>query len=371
MAGNIFWHGMKPVFDISGKRIVTFELENKNEIPVNILMVGGRRCGKTTVLASIFSQAEQLLGIGNLEINAGSLVQNQKLTLKISKLKDYFRSDQQYFSPDDSPTKDSEQYTFNVNIKNKNGNLALNFIDVNGEWFTKPEYEERIKLLVATSNILLIAIDTPHLMEEFGRFNEGRNFTSNINYFIKRNINFNPEDPNSKQNRMILFVPLKCEKYMAEGRMNEVKSKIKGVYKPALDHLSGDNADKCLVAITPIITMGGAEFAYFGRNENNEIKTVRSLNYHMIPEECVYRRKDLSQKEPEFMFCEQIIFYIIVFMLENARRIKDSASWFRKMADWFLNMPCANDFMEQKYFLQQIIKHEYDGYEIIQNPMEI
>ena len=311
-AGKIFWHGMTPKYNKDGKELVDIILDNTNEIPVNILMVGGRRCGKTTVLSAIFKQAEHLLGVGNLEINAGSLTQNQKLTEKMSKLQDYFRSNEQLFVPDDTPTKDSDQYTFNVSIKNKKGSLALNFIDINGEWFTKSEYEEQVNILVSTSNILLIAIDTPHLMEEKGRFNEGRNFSENINYFIKKNVNFKGDGKSkSKKNCMVLFVPLKCEKYMESGRMDEVKSKIKKAYESSFNHLGGDNADKCVVAITPIITMGGVEFSYFELDSNNEIKIVQSGNNHPIPEESIYRRKDLTQTEPKFRYCEQIILYII------------------------------------------------------------
>ena len=372
-AFNIFWHGMKPKFGKDGKEIIDIILENSNEIPINILMVGGRRCGKTTVLSAIYEKANDFFGNGSLVINTPSISQTQKLTKKLADIKSYFESGEQLFSPDDSPTQDWEQYTFDVKIKNKKGNLALNFIDVNGEWFAKGEYQEKIKDLIQTSNILIVAIDTPHLMEENGKYNEGKNYTFLINSFIKDKVEFDVDKKgNTKRKRMGLFVPLKCEKYKSEGRMDEVKNAVKKEYKQSFAYLGGENATHCVVAITPIFTMGGVQFSQFEFDENNEIKTIPSFSADFpIPEKAIYRKKDIMQKEPNFDYCEQILLYVIVFMLENARAKKDSNSWFRNLLDLFFNMPSAQDFLDQKDALKADIKRNGDGYEIVNNPMGI
>ena len=373
---SILWNGMKYVTDKAGE-CTDVVLQSANTLPVNVLMVGGKRCGKTSLLAAINKESASFTSKGDLVISPNYPTLNNTLNKKIEEFNECFKHKKLYI-PDGSPNSAPEQYTINAKIKNKNGTIAMNFLDVPGEWFNpkSPEFknhQEEMQCYVNTSNILLISIDTPHLMEEGGDFNDAKNNVQNINWFIRNCINFDEDKKgNIKNNRMILFVPMKCEKYLKEGRMNEVNLKIKEVYKSSIDFLTtGSNDGKCVVAITPVFTLIGAEFAYFGRDNNQEIEK----NGYGVPAKPLYRF-DASKEKAEFQDCEQPLLYILMFMLENARRIKDMKkipvlSFFYKVGELFFKMPSAGDFMSQQNFLRSSIKRNADGYEIIQNPMGI
>ena len=229
------------------------------------------------------------------------------------------------------------------------------------------DYTKTIKALFASSNILIVAVDTPHLIEENGLFCDARNYVSAVNNLIKNNVKFE-ENGKSTGKKMVLFVPLKCEKYKHDGRMDEVNSKIKEVYKETFDYLGGENANNCVLAITPIFTMGGIEFSQFER-EGRNIK-IKEEYGKKVPEKAFYRHWN-DEKEPKFEFCEQPLLYILVFMLENARQKKENSNIFAKIFDLFRNMPSAKDFLERKESLKEKIKRDGDGYQIVQNPMGI
>ena len=126
------------------------------------------------------------------------------------------------------------------------------------------------------------------------------------NYFTKETI---------KENRLILFVPLKCEKWYYRttnsesyganpneiNYMREIANKIEKGYKGLIEWFkSPDLADKCTVAITPILSVGGMRFKDFGEGDSE--KAIERERFMKI------REKGYSPK-----YCEQPLLYTLAF----------------------------------------------------------
>ena len=149
----------------------------KNALKVQVMMVGGRRCGKTSVLAAMKSNFEQQFAETDLTMSYADLETLSILEEKNNEIEEYFLgSDNRTFSPDSNPTAEMTTYSLEVGIKDKRDSMQVNFVDYPGEWLADKEHENLLFETMKKSQVLMIAIDTPHMMEEEGKYNERRNF---------------------------------------------------------------------------------------------------------------------------------------------------------------------------------------------------
>ena len=161
-------------------------------------------------------------------------------------------------------------------MKNRKSRLDLNFIDVPGEWFIAREHEEDIRKYIENSQVLIIAIDTPHMMEKEGEdrlYHDVYNRANVITEKIKAALQGN------RQRRMVLFVPLKIEKYRNSECMEEVFEAVKESYQELITYFAtGENANLYTVAVTPVVTMGGLRFLRFVQPLDDEGNPVCDQN---------------------------------------------------------------------------------------------
>lgn len=355
-------------------------MENYNNLNLNVMMLGGRRCGKTTVLAEMQDCFERKFGKGNLTIKAANNKTLGTLEEKRREIEDYTHISKRTFIPDAIPTEDKREYKFHIGIKGKdNGQLSVNFIDYPGEWLDPQRCElDMISENIEKSSIILITIDTPHLMEEtvsndiesIGIYNETINGSRLISDQLKNN--FSVGEGNEK---LILFIPLKCEKYYKENRMNEVSAKIKKAYEPLLNYFSGENAKWCEIAITPVITLSCAEFDHFVRDADGEIILHDKIN---APKKAQYIFLNSIEFKPQY--CEQPMVYVLMYLFEMAKRQKERQKQKTKnillkgiiaLLDKFLKMPTSDDFFnEYNNVKQELEKDRKAGYEFLNDPLK-
>ena len=306
-------------------------------VEIKVMMFGGRRCGKTSVLAAMQSCFEKEFGRSNLTISAADEDTLFTIEEKNREIASYFHNQgrSREFTPDNNPTEEISEYKFNIGLKNKSSDsIVVNFIDYPGEWLADREKVKKITPLMAQSNIIIIAIDSPHLMEQthseaedsIGEFNDARNYCHRIGDWVKRY--FSSESDLSA--KMILFVPLKCEKYYHHDQMGVLNKKIKRAYASTLNFFE-NNKQAYEVAITPILTCGaedkGVEFDRFARNDDGDI--ILDPNYG-TPQKAIYMFTE-KMSEPKPLYCEQPMIYVLTYVLEMIRRIrkhqKDSAGF--------------------------------------------
>jgi hypothetical protein len=218
-------------------------------------------------------------------------------------------------------------------------------------------------------------------MEENGRFSLSYNRVEDLTNCIKSStIDRNVGD------KLILFVPLKCEKYYLNNQMDEVKLRIKEVYSQLFAYFSSDFIKKYFtVAITPILTVGDVVFDDFGRDESKNIAVNRVPGSEYMRPKLVYYK--YANDSPKFSpkFCEQPVLYILSFISSFAKkhgRYKPTSFGIKILGislgifgiTFFeLANRIAQDFTFQNSVkeVKKFLKRDQDGYEIAQNPLSI
>lgn len=349
-----------------------------NDLKIQVLMVGGRRCGKTSVLAAMKTNFENAFSQTNMDIFPDDLDTLDILATKNDEMKEYFiQAGNRTFVPDNNPTEDIMEYSFSVKISNKRNNLKVKFVDYPGEWLIDRSHRDKIQEYMENSQAILIAIDTPHMMEKDGLYNERKNYCNKIADRIKRAF----EESSAKhpftsgEHKLVLFVPLKCERYLADNRMDEVKLITEESYETLINFLK-KNPKVYEVAITPIFTLGKAMFSQFERDvHTGEIKIDTK---DRIPEKAIYYFPDDNAKKPVPKYCEQPIVYLIAYLMQCAGEKKyDEFSEKSllgklgvKMNEIFFNEASYKDYICEKRLIMQHLKQDGDGYQIIQNPLD-
>lgn len=280
----------------------------------NILMISPRRTGKSSMLASMISNFDTVCSYSQIHLKADEstkdLLKNKTDSLE-EKIKKHKVGES--FPIDENRTTQPYDYTFTLTVNGSEKKHTLIFTDINGGIIYNDLELDNLKEKISKSQILIIAIDTPHLMEENGRFNKPFNNPHKMESLLH---NFSEKEPV----KLILFIPLKCEKYYYEGRMDEVNSRVKMAYADLLKEYGTNPKVKSqyTVAITPILTAGGIVFDDFGRDEFGEVDAIReSSNPELFyrPKKAFYK---LYQNKPYFcpQFCEQPVLYLLNFILK-------------------------------------------------------
>ena len=129
---------------------------------VNILMLGGKRCGKTTVLASMYSEINKALSgtALRLEVDDQTRLDLDNAKSSIERKMDDFKIPLTRVEVDDNPTSGQKTYTFRLMADNSK--IPFQIHDIPGEWLTDG-HQNQVKALVKECQVIIIAIDTPYL----------------------------------------------------------------------------------------------------------------------------------------------------------------------------------------------------------------
>ena len=231
-----------------------------------IIMMGGRRSGKSTILSSILYQLREntpgtICTITDSS-DYGQTIQDMNdntiplptLDIKRRELKHYIekRKPNTEFLVDMTPTKGEGRYTLEVS----SGNTAINlvFIDVPGEWMC-PEIGhgfQRLTKCVEESDVFVIAIDTPFMMNAEENVNEVYNRIYEIEN-IMGHMKINTEHDLKR----IILCPIKCEKWINAGKSDEIVNKVCKIYKNLINRWV--SCPEVTIQILPILTVGGIE----------------------------------------------------------------------------------------------------------------
>ncbi len=341
---------------------------------MQVCMMGARGVGKTSILTSMFNNLNEVNSTSELYLTTFKGESEFDMTEDaILKKKDEL---QKMFS--ESGTSDvvttagiqasmeERDYNFQFGVKGKNVRIDLVVKDYPGEFIISET--EKVREFVDNSNAIIIAIDTPHLMEENGRYNEAKNTVSIVTKFIKDAFS------NLESDKLVLFVPLKCEKYNKEGRMDEVTDAVIKAYSELIEFLGGAQLKTHVAAVvTPIFTVGEIIFRGFKTDENGEIITTEMVwpngECEKIPmsPEYIYSKKNAEYKP---MYCEQPLCYLLSFITklyhrESSTGAASSTGFFAKMAALFKLFPDDPGLLMaiSKFSRKKVM--DKDGYRII------
>ena len=212
---------------------------------LKVLMMGGQRAGKTSVLAGLIDSmthgpVKEVVEVRNTtESNESSI----KLAKSIETLKWHLlTSVGKTFLIDDGKTGAFDDYTLQFSIPNTDSRMDIVFTDANGEFFDMGRlHDKEIREKVREYDVFVIAVDTPHLMEAVNSDNRLCNEAINNSYnHINDIYTFLSEldDKDGADAKLVIFVPLKCEKWIKEGLTEKIVDRVRKVYEPTIHALS-------------------------------------------------------------------------------------------------------------------------------------
>lgn len=337
--------------------------ERMTEKPMmKLTMLGARGVGKTSVLTSMYNNMNTAINDTRLHIVADqgtSMILGEK-TKALKKM--FFSNNDISDTVHAGIAGDSAVSIFNFDfgMNTENINMGLEIRDYPGEYVKKQP--DVVKQYIAESNAIIVAIDTPHLMECDGRYNEGKNYTSLITSFFKQTLNAESDE------KLIMLVPLKCERYYHEGRINEVTEKVRDTYRDLIRFIKDkDNKNgmfgKFACVITPIQTVGEIVFDGFELLPNGEVDELiidelpvpRKVNYKYLKGGAVYAPT----------YCEQPLYYVLSFVGKQYMRMREAKNStgliFKLMKLWDL-MPNINEFLGEIHCFEEKKADNLDGF---------
>lgn len=297
--------------------------EEMPEKPVmKVCMMGARGVGKTSVLTSMYNNMNTAINDTNLHIVAETGTEE----ILRKKLKDlqgmFFQGNDVCDEVQTGIAGDSTVsiFEFDFGLNTEKVNMGLEIRDYPGEYVLREP--DTVRQYIAESNAVLIAVDTPHMMECGGRYNEAKNCVAVITDFFKTALSA------ASSEKLVMLVPLKCEKYYRDGNIDAVTGKVKETYKELIDFLrdkgNGNGMEgKFACVVAPILTVGEIVFAGFG-SEGGTVLEVSGRDGLHVPRQVKYQyAKPGARYVPEF--CEQPLYYLLSFISKQYLKMKDEA----------------------------------------------
>lgn len=250
-----------------------------------IIMLGGRRSGKSTILATLIhalnNESAHLCAFNDNTPYGASSGMQVPLVDKRREIENYMRNRTKFgnnsqFIVDMSPNVGEGDYNIVASVKGAS-RIGFDFVDVPGEWMQENhEKHPTLQKHVEESDVFVIAIDTPYLMHE-----DNPNVNSVWNRIDEiTNLMSHMKIENSANRKLVLFVPVKCEKWVKEGKIDQVTERVKQAYRTMINTWV-DN-DGVEMWVMPIVTAGGIEHvrlldAYrFYRTEKDKVGEICS-----------------------------------------------------------------------------------------------
>lgn len=241
------------------------------ESNLRVVFIGARGSGKSSTLSSMIDSLNRIHS--DIRVKCADELTEDKMRKKSQELINIFstsniNNEKRFDEEQGSDRTDFNDYNYTVEIKKKlKINLCCTDIDVSEKetdniLFGNGTY-------VQLSDVIIIAIDTPQLVENGYRGKIANRVNDVIDLIKDANV-FN----NSKQ---LLLVPMKCERYVHSGQMNYVVDAIKNTYADLLHYWKS----KCNIPayIVPVQTLGDLEFSHISGGERFYYKYVGNRNY--------------------------------------------------------------------------------------------
>lgn len=340
-----------PFLDRLSESLDGFSTRFQSTPVIKATMMGPRAVGKTSIMASIFSETKDEIAGTKLYFRVGK-DSSAALTAKRINLMSIFSK---RTSLSDSPNAGAIQATaeetifkFEMGFVGLSKTVDIEITDFPGEYLDSQP--KKVSDYILQSQVIMIAIDTPYLMEEGGKYNEEKNRVKAVTRFVT-------EHPDEFKDKLIMFVPLKSERYFHDGKIDSVKQAVVSTYSAIINFCKQCNT-ACVV--TPIQTLGDVEFDTFIDNPMPGVSTLTKLSKYRF---C----GDDAKFKP--VFCVQPMYYVLTYVSNYYEWMSGQPMtiWDRlKYSIYALLKKNDEFFYEIKKLSKNIIVGTL-GYDIIQN----
>ena len=237
---------------------------------IKVLMVGGRRCGKTSALASMFNQminglVNSIFTVANSTVYVKGKISpitglpedQDTLESKNAELQCFLDTpNSKTFLVDSGPTHCTWTYKLKLLLPGTRRNMEIEFLDCPGEFFQAGMYDEDTNKFVEDSDVFVVMVDTPYLMDATKGVCNAVNCIADLQNFLTH-----IKNDDGEKAKMVVFVPIKCEKWIKENKIDDVCKRIEEVYAATIKALSAYN--RMNIGIIPIETAGNILFSEF------------------------------------------------------------------------------------------------------------
>lgn len=317
-------------------------------IPVNEMkfaILGPIGAGKTTLLACMAKEFERVSSGTIFPADESTFMTLNKAYKSLKR--DANNSATRQFERSIEGTSMLREFLFY--IKGRRAVLPVRFYDFPGGWIIPGNSNNKTVIdIVKGSAVIIVVINTPYLMEFDGKYIDDGCAVDEIEWVIKRSL----EGDSSE--RLILFVPIKCEKYLETSELRDnLHKSVKRAFQNTLMLTSNPlYTNRLAMALLPVQTVGNAKFARF---------KIASQDGRVERE--VYRKPDPhSRFSPQNV--EQPMRYLMSFLLEQYARNKEKGSWYDKFLSFIFR---EGDLREVAEYIRSGIKSDNDlstGFEI-------
>lgn len=231
-------------------------------------MLGYQRVGKTSLLASMYrATQEELAHNYKFDIKPG----DDETSELLSQAEDQLASAIEFLVNDKiAPTNYLRTFHFEF-LSERQNIFNLEFLDYQGEQLRDRSSEDskQVRQWLKGSIAIIIPIDSPALMESTGEWiniNEKSNNPRGIEGIIRA-------EQNRDTPRLVIFAPVRCEKYLQANRGEELRRKVEESYSSLLNYFRGEGGvRKNCVVIIPVETIGGAKFSAFEKDVDGDVR---------------------------------------------------------------------------------------------------
>ncbi len=256
---------------------------------LKITMLGHRGVGKTSILTAMYEQFESTIGATGLQLTPDP-ESSALLSKRLGELKALLNDFEATGGLEG--TEEPQSFTFGLGKIGAKPSLQLIFQDFPGGYLDQKDGEFVQKVMTECAAVL-IAIDTPALMEKKGQWHDLMNRPKQILDFFKRTY------ADLKEPRLVILVPIRCEKYLQnEQDAKKLLERIKDKYSDLLRFFSSENLiTKVACVVTPVQTVGTVVFSNI-----KEIDGTPHFYFRKINHEAEYSPQD-SEQPLRYLLC--------------------------------------------------------------------
>jgi len=307
-----------------------------------VAMLGSRGVGKTTLLASVYNEFDNTVKDIGLTLNpdqeTSSILQQRLAELK--RQTDVFSA-----TGGIDGTNSPKDFLFDLGMIGKPPELRLIFKDFPGGYIT--DNQKEVINILDQADVILLAIDTPAMVESKGAWHEKINAPQLILDLFKKIVQSLDETTKTK---LLVLVPVKCESYVQSNNDAEkMLATLKENYSALLNLLKADVLlDKFAVVVAPVQTLGSVRFARIEEDEPGEPKFF----FRKTSPQALYQPQDV----------EQILRYTLSFAI---RKYLDDMGFLKRLINHIFSISQQFEAGVRK-MAGSARKEDSDGFEVIQ-----
>ena len=341
---------------------------------LKVLMMGGQRVGKTSMLAGLVDTmtngtVKDIIAVKDVTENE---LASRKLKKSIESLKwNLLSMGDKVYLIDNGKSAEFEDLTLQFSVPDTDCKMNILFSDVSGEYYDMGSYHDaEVREKIREYDVFLIAIDTPYLMEAanpenslcYEAINNSYNHVNDIYTFMTE-----LDDADGMDAKLVIFAPLKCEKWVKDGCVAKVVERVKKVYESVIHALS--QYSNVEIDIMPIQTVGNIVFheqtkamlcainkkeqrqcAIINnktqvRFEDGTVEDIDLKKHKFQPDNAAVIRESSPFVAPNSWFttvgkeyapnnCDQLAYYILQFYLAKVLFAKDVEKLQEKKRKW-------------------------------------